>query len=510
MTNPVRNILFIIADQWRGDTLGALGHPCVRTPNLDALAADGVMFRNHYAQASPCGPARASILTGLYMFNHRQVANETPLDASLPNLARIARAAGHDPTLFGYTDTPLGPQGSGAANWVCPGFTAAAPFLFSDGFAGWREFLAAQGHDLPDDSRRLFLPAGGLDPDDMTAPSFYAAEHSDTAYLADAALDYLRGRTAPWFVHFCCLRPHPPIVAPEPYNRMYDAGDMPLPARPDTADTIGAQHPWTAWLIDNQRLTEYFRRPIAPGDITAAHDRAMRATYYGNCTEVDAQIGRLISYLKETDQYDDTIIVFCSDHGDQFGDNWLYGRRGYFDGHFHVPCIIRDPRPEADAARGRIVDDFTESVDLMPTILDALGIAFTGQLDGRSLVPFLRGATPPDWRTEAHWELDFRDPVKRRAETEFGLPSDQCALAVIRGRRYKYVHFAALPPVLFDLAEDPGETRNLADDPAHAAVARDYAQRLLSWRMAHERRALTDYHQPYLGGTVQRYTEDRW
>lgn len=103
MTKPVRNILFIIADQWRGDTLGALGHPCVRTPNLDALAADGVMFRNHYAQASPCGPARALILTGLYMFNHRQVANETPLDASLPNLARIAREAGHDPTLFGYT-----------------------------------------------------------------------------------------------------------------------------------------------------------------------------------------------------------------------------------------------------------------------------------------------------------------------------------------------------------------------------------------------------------------------
>jgi arylsulfatase A-like enzyme len=71
MTKPVRNILFIIADQWRGDTLGALGHPCVRTPNLDALAADGVMFRNHYTQASPCGPARASILTGLYMFNRR-------------------------------------------------------------------------------------------------------------------------------------------------------------------------------------------------------------------------------------------------------------------------------------------------------------------------------------------------------------------------------------------------------------------------------------------------------
>jgi arylsulfatase A-like enzyme len=443
------------------------------------------------------------------MFNHRQVANNTPLEAGLANLASILGQGGYAPALFGYTDTPLDPRAPAPAgemerfDWVCPGFKPVAPFLFSDGFAGWRAWLAAKGYALPDAPAHTFLPAGGLDSEDMTAPCLYRAEHSDTAWLAQAAIDYIAAQgDKPWFAHVCCLRPHPPAVAPEPYNRMYDPDDVPAPARPGI-DRIRDQHPFAAWQIDSQRLTEYFRAPVPTDQVSEARDRAMRATYYGNCSEVDAQIGRLIAHLKSSGHYDQTLIIFCADHGEQFGDNWLYGRRGYFDGHFHVPCIIRDPRPEARAARGRIVEQFTESVDLLPTILDVLGVEAADSFDGRSLTPFLGAATPEDWRRETFFELDFRDPERGRAEAALGLESDQCALAVIRGRRWKYVHFAALPPVLFDLAEDPGETRNLAADSGHDHIVQDCARRMLSWRMGHERPALTAYHQPY-GGPVER------
>ncbi|MDP6352658.1 MAG: alkaline phosphatase family protein [Alphaproteobacteria bacterium] len=487
----IRNVLFIIADQWRGDTLGVLGHPCVRTPNLDRLAAEGVLFRHHFAQASPCGPARASILTGLYMFNHRQVANETPLDAALPNVAQAVRGAGFEPALFGYTDTPLDPRADGGPNWICPGFEPVAPFLFSDGFAGWRAFLETNGYTLPADPRALFLPAGGLDPADAAAPSLYRAAHSDTAYLADAALEYMTaGADKGWFVHFCCLRPHPPMVAPEPYNRLHDPAGAPPPRRPASSADIRGQHPWMDWLLDRQRLTEYFRKPVATDAVSETDDKRMRATYWGNCAEVDHQIGRLFAYLRKTGCWDETLILFCSDHGDQLGDNWLYGRRGYFDGHFHVPCIIHDPRPEADAGRGTVIDQFTESIDLLPTILDALAVTPEHSTDGRSLIPFLHGESPPDWRTEAHWELDFRDLAHGEAERALGIDSHGCGLAVIRDRAFKYVHFAALEPVLFDLTEDPGETVNRAQDPAYARIVRDYAQKMLSWRMAHERAAI--------------------
>jgi len=105
------NILYITADQWRGEALSARGHPVVRTPHLDALAADGVLFESHYGQCTPCGPSRASLHTGLYAMTHRSVRNGTPLDARFTNIALEARKAGYDPALIGYTDTSVDPRG---------------------------------------------------------------------------------------------------------------------------------------------------------------------------------------------------------------------------------------------------------------------------------------------------------------------------------------------------------------------------------------------------------------
>jgi arylsulfatase A-like enzyme len=220
--------------------------------------------------------------------------------------------------------------------------------------------------------------------------------------------------------------------------------------------------------------------------------RQMKAAYYGLASEVDHQIGRLVDHLKESGAYEKTLIVFTSDHGDLLGDHWQFSKYSYFDQAFHVPLIVRDPRAAAASGRGRKVAAFSENVDVMPTILEALGLEVPRQCDGLSLAPFLAGESPADWRAEAHWEYDFRDLIHRVPERALGLDSDQCLMNVIRGERYKYVHFTALPPVFFDLQEDPGETRNLAGDPAYAPLVLDHAQRLLSWRMAHDERGLTD------------------
>jgi len=140
------------------------------------------------------------------------------------------------------------------------------------------------------------------------------------------------------------------------------------------------------------------------------------------------------------------------------------------------------------------VEAFTENVDILPTVLEIYGLHIPRQCDGRSLLPFLTGDTPHDWRTETHWEVDFRfidlfpDLYPDR---ELGIAYDDCCFNVIRDSRYKYIHFTALPPLFFDLQNDPDELHNLADDPDHAPLVLRYAQKMISWRMANDERTLT-------------------
>jgi arylsulfatase A-like enzyme len=138
-----------------------------------------------------------------------------------------------------------------------------------------------------------------------------------------------------------------------------------------------------------------------------------------------------------------------------------------------------------------VVDLLTESIDVMPTVLDWLGVEVPDGCDGASLLPLLRGVPVPGWREAAHMEFDFRDVVSGSTQRVLGLQDEECALAIRREARWKYVHFAALPPLLFDTDADPGETVNLAENPAHVEVALDLARKLLSWRIAHADRRLT-------------------
>jgi len=217
----------------------------------------------------------------------------------------------------------------------------------------------------------------------------------------------------------------------------------------------------------------------------------MRATYFGMMTEVDDCLGQVFAYLDATGQWDNTLIVFTSDHGEQLGDHFLLGKIGYHEESFRIPLIIRDP--DASATRGRIEDAFTEMVDILPTLISWMGGDVPNTVDGRSLLPLVGGVRPADWRDALHYEFDFRETPGSTAERELGLTMDECSLCVLQDETFKYVHFAALPPLLFDLRDDPHQFHSLAADPAYASVVRDYAQRMLSWRMRHSDRTLTHY-----------------
>lgn len=266
---------------------------------------------------------------------------------------------------------------------------------------------------------------------------------------------------------------------------MYDPADGPAFRRTASLEAEAAIHPYAAYGLDRTRKSKFV--PGVKGkvrDFSDAEFRQVRAIYWGMISEVDSQLGRIWDALAAAGDWDNTVILLMSDHAEMMGDHVSMGKGGFFDQSYHVPLIIRDPR--RPASHGAQIEAFTEAVDIMPTVADLIGVAVPPHLDGRSLTPFLDGAAPADWRDAAHWEFDFRSIAKGNAERHFGLTPQQCNLAVIRRDRYKYVHFnGGLPPLLFDMVEDPDETRNVADDPAHLRARLDMAERLLAWRAEH-------------------------
>jgi arylsulfatase A-like enzyme len=463
------NVLFITVDQWRGDCLSALGHPVLETPSLDALAARGVLFSNHWANAAPCGPSRACLYTGTYQHRNRSVLNGTPLDARFTNVALLARLAGYDPVLFGYTDTSVDPRTVPAGDpslftyeGVLPGFRVAIRDPWEEGSPAWGAWLAAQGVDVPANPHALYDPIPGFpgaeDHGPTWAPSQFPVELSQTTFLRQAVTRWIEEHgDEPFFLHASFIRPHPPRRNPIGYHDLYDAEQVTSFAGATTPEEEAGIHPLAA-------VATSMAGAAAPRD--ERDRRQLRATYYGAQREVDDGLGQLFDFLATSGLAESTMVIVTSDHGEMGGDHWLLEKLGYWDESYHVPLIVVDPRRGADGTRGRVFDAVTESVDVLPTICDFIGAEAQLQADGWSLAPFVETGTPPEhWRDTAHFEWAFSDPVHRYAEQAFGLPMSHCSLAVSRGPRYKYVQFGAasdlLPPLLFDVAADPGQRYNL-------------------------------------------------
>ncbi len=259
MKKKRKNVLLIIADQWRGDTLGCLSHPLVKTPNLDQLAEEGVLFGNHFAQAVPCGPSRASLFTGLYAMNHRSVNNGTPLNSRFTNIALEVRKSGYEPTLFGYTDTSADPRELNASDpllktyeGLIPGMTSGV--TLTDNKRAWIAELISRGYCKSLNEDTVYDPVKKYTKAEKHgvtfSPAIYSEEDSSTAFLTDELLKWLSVREDEnWFAHISFLHPHPPWIAPEPYNSMYDPNDVMMPVRRAHLNQECEQHPLLKMLL---------------------------------------------------------------------------------------------------------------------------------------------------------------------------------------------------------------------------------------------------------------------
>ena len=492
------NVLLITADQWRGDCLSAMGHPLVSTPNLDKLAEQGVLFERHYAGAAPCSPARACLYTGLYQMNNRVCVNGSPLDNRHDTLALAFRRLGYDPVLFGYTDQSQDPRSVHpndpkltSYEGLLPGFNWRVsipdhqyPFL---------SWLKAKGYEDALSDINMHIPESGVDDPPRGEVPRYRAEHTETAFLVDEfqrwlseqALHTSRQPSHRWFAHVSFLRPHPPFTVPAPYDTMVNADDVTGFIGATDPDTTAAMHPLLDWIVETNTKSRFI--PGASGlarEWTQKDLKQIAATYFGMVAEVDAQIGRMMQSLDEHGCTDNTVIVFTSDHGEQLGDHTLLGKHGFFDSSYHIPLIVSDPA--ASSTRGNRVKAFTECVDIFPTLMERMNTPVPTQLDGCSLAPMIEtGKTPSNWRTAAHWEFDFRSIDNSQAEHRFDLPHTKCNLSVLRRDDIKYVHFAGLEPIMFDLSADPQETSNVAGNPDYLSAQLDCAEELLSWRAEH-------------------------
>jgi arylsulfatase A-like enzyme len=466
MTKPRRNVLFITLDQFRADALSCAGHPVVRTPNLDALAATGVRFARHYSQAAPCAPGRAALYTGTYQMNNRVVANGTPLDARFDNIALVAQRAGYHPVMFGYTDQGVDPRivvdphdpRLSTYEGVLPGFECV--LNLDEHHAGWMDWLRELGYDLHH-------------PDVALATEHQRpVEHSVSTFFTDRFLDWLQPQQPGWFAHLSYIRPHPPFSAAGEFATMYPPGDCgePLP--------IGSNR----HRLHDRLLGSWIAAPTDPDEL--AH---VRSQYFGMISEVDAQLGRIWQTLRDRGEWDDTVIVVTSDHGEQLGDQGLSHKAGFFESSYHIINIVRDPQYGSTA--GTVVHEFTEAVDVLPTVCNAIAAEIPAQCDGYPLTPFLAGTTPQQWRDCAYYEWDWRGeliplgphdwPWDRRLERQ--------NLAVRRTRDHAYVQFGDGSWRCYDLASDPTWQTEI-DDPS---VVLQHAQAMLTWRSQHLDRTMT-------------------
>jgi len=493
-----RNVLFIMCDQLRFDYLGCAGHKTLRTPNIDRLAARGVRFTNAYVQSTVCGPSRMSAYTGRYMRSHGSIQNGIPLRVGEPTLGDHLREIGVRCALVGKTHMTADEEGMrrlGIDRDSIIGVHVAEcgfePFERDDGLhpsspydpdPAYDAYLRAHGFDADNPWEHWANSGEGEDGEDFNGWLLVHAdkaaripeEHSETPYMTRRAMRFIEEAEAAgqsWCAHLSYIKPHWPYIVPAPYHAMYSRADVQPPIRSE-AERLSPNPIYGAF--QEERYSRNFSRDEARETVIPC--------YMGLIKQIDDQLGVLFAFLEERGLFDNTMIVFTSDHGDYLGDHWLGEKYMFHDVSVKVPMIVYDPSPEADATRGQTRDELVEMIDLAPTFLDYLGGAPKPHiLEGRSLLPLLRAQTPLAWRGHAISEYDFGADMAR---LRLDVPLDRCRLYMITDGRHKLVHGEAIPPMLFDLASDPQELHDIGTDPAAATIVERLRLELFRWLAA--------------------------
>jgi len=280
-------------------------------------------------------------------------------------------------------------------------------------------------------------------------------------------------------MHLSYVKPHWPYIAPAPYHSMYTY-DQCLPLVRNQSELENA-HPVVAAYRQQEECVNF---------ATEECPRIVRPAYQGLITQLDDHLGRLFDYMERTGLMKNTLIVFTADHGDFLGDHWLGEKELFYDAAQRIPLILFDPRKSADSTRGQVESRMVESVDVLPTLLEALDVPLARhRLEGRSLLPLLQGSAT-EWRNSVYSELDYSYRLARLLRNKS--PENARAWS-IRNERWRYVFWQDEPEQLVDVEADPNEFVDLGRDPGHAEVRTQFRTELLDWFTRLKRRTTVSY-----------------
>lgn len=431
-----RNVIFILVDDLRYDAMGFMGHPFLKTPHIDALAAGGANFSNAFVTTSLCSPSRASILTGQFMHNHRVVDNNdlAPEDAIF--FPQYLQQAGYQTAFVG--------------KWHMGGHSDAP----RPGFDHWVSFRGQGNYVSPGKQWKLnvngkHVPQQGYITDELT----------------DYAVDWLgdRDKSKPFFLYLSHKAVHADFRPAERHMDLYADAEVPEPAtQADTEENYTGKPMW----VKNQRNSWHgvdfpYHSSLDIKEYYRAYCRTLMA--------VDDSVGRLMQLLREQGLADDTMVVFMGDNGFLFGEHGLIDKRNAYEESMRVPLVAHCP---AMLPAGSTVEGVVANIDIGPTILQLAGLETPERMDGRSFAQLAAGKLSPEqWRDyllyEYYWEWNFP-----HTPTMFAL----------RGDRFKFIQYHGIwdTDELYDLQSDPHETKNLIREPEFQDTVRELREALNS------------------------------
>ncbi len=431
-----QNLLVIMSDEHNPKMLGCAGHPIVRTPNLDRLAACGTRFSAAYTNCPICVPARASFATGRYVHEIGYWDNSLAYDGRVEGWGHRLQAAGMRVESIGklHYRQQEDPTGFDVQH---------IPMHIKDGVGMVHLSIRGQFPDFTPPQLQL-TQRGGIVRSAGVGESEYTRYDRKIAALAGDWLRHAAGRETPWVLFVSFVTPHYPLLAPQEFLAYYAVDNMPTPKLgPGSGYT---PHPWLETLIGRQ----------AGSDVSPAQHRTALAAYLGLCTFMDAQVGRVLQALDEAGLRAQTRIIYTSDHGENAGARGMWGKSVHYEESGAIPLIVAG----AGVPVGKVTATPASLVDAYPSILDAVGLPGPGveTLPGRSWFDLANAADDPE----------------RLAFSEYHAVGSPSGSFMIRKGRYKYIHYVGFAPELFDLNADPEEVNDLAQDDASAGTIREF------------------------------------
>lgn len=472
------NLVFIFSDRQRYDTLAAYGNNWIRTPNLNKLANQSLVFDHCYVTQPVCAPARSSIMTGLYPHSAQMPTNKLIMP---PDIQTIAGMVSNDYQKAYYGKWHLGDEiikQRGFNEWESVMDRLWAEYSSEDyigTFSSYRDFLVENGFE-PD----MDIPGGKIFSDEYRAE--LPAEYQQSTFLGNKAGQFIRDNSnQPYVLYVSMLEPHPPFTGP--YNDIYDSATLPT-------DPTFMQPPDGHSLFSRKR-SEYFMNSEFDGhDLSKeAGWRQLRSNYMANITLVDDAVGNILKAIDESGQSENTIVVFTSEHGDLVGSHGMLEMRTFYEAASKVPLLIRVPWLQNQSAR--IPGNFSQ-IDLLPTLLDLMGQDQPEHLQGESRVDVLEGKSSLQDNDVfiQHNGIGDRDLTSEESKPTASkeLKDDINYLntlpwrSIVSHDRWKLNLCVGDQCELFDLNSDPFEFNNLFNLPEHKDRIRAMGARIRLWQ----------------------------